>query len=144
MNNNSLHTRALDDIDMREEETEEGVIHGARIEVATFAEGEYVESILIDRARAMEIYGDLGNILSNSRIEKGDAIALAVTERESGTILAALRYWQREGLMSAGDEQDIATDGRRFESLSVDEIDALCERINFGTYDLVKPTGIVS
>src|SRR5882762_5623527 len=130
MSNDSLHTRSLDDIDVREEETEEGVVHGGRIEVATFTGGEYVESILIDRARAMEIYRNLGKILDDSRIEKGDTMAHAFSDREIGTILAALRYWQREGLMSEGEEQDVATDGGRFESLSVDEIDALCERVN--------------
>lgn len=54
----------------------------------------------------------------------------SISNRETATILAALRYWQREGLMSAGDEQDVASDGGRFESLSAEEIDALCERIN--------------
>lgn len=137
---NSQETRSLDDIDVREEETEEGVVNGGRVEVATFAEGEYVESILIDRARAMEVYRDLGSILKHGRAEKGNTIALAVSDRETGTILAALRYWQREGLMSAGHEQDIATDGGRLEPLSVDEIDALSERVNFGNDDRDTPT----
>lgn len=53
-----------------------------------------------------------------------------IFERETATILAALRYWQREGLMSDGDEQDVASDGGRFQSLSAEEIDTLCERIN--------------
>jgi hypothetical protein len=54
------------------------------------------------------------------------------TIRIDATVLAALRYWQREGLLSSGHEQDIATDGGCFESLSSDEIDALCEAINVG------------
>ena len=120
MNNNSLHTRSLDDVDVREEETDEGIVHGGRIEVATFTEGEYVESILIDRARATEIYRNLGKIL-------GDLI---ISERETATILAALRYWQREGSMSAGYERDIETDFDRLKPLSAEEVDALCERIN--------------
>src|ERR1700676_1995863 len=49
-------SRALDDIDAREEEDDEGVVDGGRIEWATFAEGEYVESILVSRARAAAIY----------------------------------------------------------------------------------------
>jgi hypothetical protein len=53
-----------------------------------------------------------------------------ISERETATILAALRYWQREGLMSAGAEQDVASDGERFQALSAEEIDTLCERIN--------------
>jgi hypothetical protein len=48
------------------------------------------------------------------------------------TILAALNYWRREGLMSAGHEQDLATDDGRIHSLSGEEIDALCERIKHG------------
>ena len=63
MNNISLHSRVLDDIDVREEETDAGIGGGGRIEFATFVEGEYVESILIDRNRAMTIYRDLGKLL---------------------------------------------------------------------------------
>lgn len=50
--------------------------------------------------------------------------------RNLATILAALRYWQREGVGSAGHEQDIATDGGTLTALSADEIDELCEAIN--------------
>lgn len=50
--------------------------------------------------------------------------------RELATVLAALRYWRREGLMSAGHEIDIATDGGELEPLNESEIDALCERLN--------------
>ena len=63
MNNISLHSRVLDDIDVREEETDAGIVAGGRIEFATFVEGEYVESILIDRNRAMTIFRDLGKLL---------------------------------------------------------------------------------
>jgi hypothetical protein len=51
-------------------------------------------------------------------------------KRQSATILAALRYWQREGLMSSGHEQDIATDGNSIDALDAEDIDALCEQIN--------------
>ena len=54
----------------------------------------------------------------------------ALSGRESATILAALRYWQREGLGSVGSEHDIADDHGRFKPLSVADIDQLCERIN--------------
>jgi hypothetical protein len=54
------------------------------------------------------------------------------SQREMATILAALRYWQREGLLSGGREQDIATNEDRLRALSAEEIDALCERINCG------------
>lgn len=53
-----------------------------------------------------------------------------ISRRETATMLAALRYWQREGLMSSGHEQEIATDNGRFRSLSAPAIDLLCERIN--------------
>jgi hypothetical protein len=128
MNHSSLYSRPLDDIDVRAEETEDGVAHGDRIEVGTFAEGEYVESILLDRARALEIYRDLGEIL-------GDRFT---SERETATILAALRYWQREGSLSAGHERDIETDLDRLEPLSAGEIDALCERLNCRDDDRLK------
>lgn len=49
--------------------------------------------------------------------------------RAFATVLAALRYWQREGLFSDGAEQDIATDGG-IPPMSADEIDVLCEELN--------------
>jgi hypothetical protein len=52
-----------------------------------------------------------------------------IADRQNATILAALRFWRRGGLMSAGHEQDIATDNGRFPSLSAEEIDVLCEQI---------------
>ncbi len=56
-----------------------------------------------------------------------------VTARERDTIIAALRYWQREGRHTSGVEIDIAENGREGPGarLSNDEIDALIEnRIN--------------
>ena len=52
------------------------------------------------------------------------------SERETATILAALRYWQRTGSTGGTLERDIATDCDGLEPLSREEIDALCERIN--------------
>lgn len=53
-----------------------------------------------------------------------------LTSRELATVLAALRYWQREGIHSGGHEQDIATDGDGLIPLTGSEIDELCERLN--------------
>jgi hypothetical protein len=62
--------------------------------------------------------------------EKNVGASITFSERETATILAALRYWQREGSMSAGHERDIETDFDRLKPLSAEEVDALCERIN--------------
>lgn len=53
--------------------------------------------------------------------------------RTLGTVLAALRYWQREGMHAYRDETDIATDGGTIDPLSAAEIDVLCETINCDT-----------
>lgn len=53
-----------------------------------------------------------------------------LSERELATVLAALRYWQREGLHSSGHEIEIATNGGTLAAMAEGEIDALCERIN--------------
>lgn len=55
-----------------------------------------------------------------------------VNEREIGTLLAALRYWQsRQTGRSAGAMlDDIASNGGDFAPLNENEIDDLCERIN--------------
>lgn len=67
--------------------------------------------------------------------ESSDSQATAATPvfntRELATVLASLRYWQREGLLSERHELNIATKGGELSSLSVDEIDSLCERLNF-------------
>lgn len=49
------------------------------------------------------------------------------TERETATILAALRQWQKA---PAWEFNDIATNGERYKVLSDGEIGKLCERIN--------------
>lgn len=80
----------------------------------------------------LDLFSDLSNILNDAgyvaNIEEVDIPGLAFTDREADTILAALRYWQREGLMSAGHERDIAEE--HGDALNADEIDDLCERIN--------------
>ena len=67
-----------------------------------------------------------------------------LTERELGTVLAAIRFWQNHGPPRPNsmfdrldsDEQDaldeIRTGSRRFDPLTADEIDDLCERLNTG------------
>jgi hypothetical protein len=57
-------------------------------------------------------------------------VMAALDARELNTVLAALRYWQRTWHDGASeDEIDIASvEG----SLSADEIDMLCERLNTG------------
>lgn len=55
---------------------------------------------------------------------------MQLDSRQLATILAALRYWQREGFMSSGHEMDIATDGGILRPLNGAEIDLLCERLN--------------
>jgi len=60
-------------------------------------------------------------------------MAWNLDRRELATMLAALRYWQREGLMSSGSEHDIATcadDDYQCEPLDASEIDELCEDLN--------------
>lgn len=56
---------------------------------------------------------------------------LSLTSRERDTVLAALRYWQREGLMSCGHEIELAENDHS-NPLNASEIDDLCERINCG------------
>jgi hypothetical protein len=53
-----------------------------------------------------------------------------LNDRELGTVLAALRYWQRCGDFAGDDIQAIATSEGQFDELSGAEIDALCIRLN--------------
>ena len=63
---------------------------------------------------------------------------LEVDNREFATIIAALRYWQRNGELDREEgtiippmqEYDVATDCGEFEPLTADEIDKLCEQLN--------------
>lgn len=63
-----------------------------------------------------------------------DGDFLHVTDQETATILAALRYYQHCGMGEPNNRPDwlheIATNGD-VTSLDANEIDALCERINF-------------
>lgn len=62
--------------------------------------------------------------------------------RQLSTALAALRFWQREGLTGAGGEHDVATDGGTIEPLSAHEIDELCEAINNPSVDAVARAAV--
>lgn len=59
-----------------------------------------------------------------------------LNEEELATILAALRFYQSEGMGNPDNRsdaiQEIATNAGELTSLDSDDIDALCERINSG------------
>jgi ribosomal protein L12E/L44/L45/RPP1/RPP2 len=61
--------------------------------------------------------------------QKKRHINISITEREHATILAALRLWQEGDEHNRGDLRDVAEAAGV--PLGNDEIDALCERINF-------------
>src|ERR1017187_10488241 len=67
-------------------------------------------------------------------------ITMQFNERHTATILAALRYWQREGITSCGHEGSIACNGGDIAPLTVTEIDDLCERINFADGKPAEPS----
>ena len=100
----------------------------------THAEVEHWMSDMEDEADRLWHEANDEPELDNSPNTAIDANAKwsALNSAELATVLAALRYWQREGLMSAGCEQDIATDGGRLEPLTEGQIEALCERLNCG------------
>ena len=56
---------------------------------------------------------------------------MSIMKREHATILAALRLWQEADEHNRGDLRDTAEEAGV--SLSNEEIDVLCERINFNT-----------
>ncbi len=63
-----------------------------------------------------------------------------LSDRELATVLAGLRYWQRHGarqMLTSGNrllEDDIATSGGTLQPLTVEEIDALCDRLNLAAH----------
>ena len=61
--------------------------------------------------------------------QKKRSVRISITEREHATILAALRLWQEADEHKRGDLRDIAEAAGI--PLSNEEIDVLCERINF-------------
>ena len=67
----------------------------------------------------------------------------SLNAREHATVMAALRFWQRHWATFGSDgdyrenipEQDLATDGGSWKALDAEEIDALCEALNFNSDD---------
>lgn len=73
--------------------------------------------------------------MTNPKIVPAQIVVL-VENREQATILAALRHYQQALLSnrpSLTDFVEIASDGGAVPPLSADEIDELCETVNFGT-----------
>jgi len=67
--------------------------------------------------------------------------------RELATVLAALRYYQSENLQDDGavaDQAagDIASDSGRFQPLTREEVDGLCERLNSPPVPPATPKGL--
>ena len=63
--------------------------------------------------------------------QKKRGFIISITEREHATILAALRLWQEADEHNRGELRDIAE--AACVPLSNEEIDVLCERINFNS-----------
>nr|WP_220181554.1 hypothetical protein [Pseudomonas putida] len=62
--------------------------------------------------------------------------AVLVDDREQGTILASLRHYQeflRSGESAAPGLLDIASNSGQLTPLSIQEIEGLCEKVNFGS-----------
>lgn len=59
---------------------------------------------------------------------------MRLTDRETSTVLAALRYWQlrQTGKAPVSDFDDLASNGGALVPLDPQEVDQLCEKINFG------------
>jgi hypothetical protein len=59
----------------------------------------------------------------------------AVSDEERHTVIAALRFWQQQGMCDpnnrSDDFQDLATNGDEVTSLCDEELDALVENLNF-------------
>jgi len=67
----------------------------------------------------------IGEMVGNA-----ESLPAPFTDRELATILASLRYWQRD--LAANEEGPISEHFNEHTPLTVDEIDELCERINCG------------
>jgi hypothetical protein len=68
-----------------------------------------------------------------------DYVLPPVNSRELGTVLAGLRYWQRD-MPGSKDLQMIATDDGEHVPLDEDEIDNLCEHLNCARPFMVRVT----
>jgi hypothetical protein len=76
--------------------------------------------------------GSDGELWGQYEITSHEIEVQGFTPREHATILAALRYWQRNALQAdqPNPEDDIATCGGTLAIMHPTEIDALCEEIN--------------
>jgi hypothetical protein len=60
---------------------------------------------------------------------------VTLNDREIAAVLTGLRLYQGTDIMGRSDGPallDIATNGDAFDALDLDDVDALCERINCG------------
>jgi hypothetical protein len=103
-----------------------------------------------DDAIVWSVSVGLGNVIaegvrlraSSAHIARAEQLqaanGLALNSRELATVLAALRFWRREQLMSTGGEHAVASGGGRFPQLTAAEIEALCERLNIAQTALLQ------
>jgi len=94
------------------------------------SEDDFVDGMVVGTPTFIEAHTEARMSKSEVRRLKAQGVMPKFSDRELATVLAALRYWQREGLMSDGREQDIAGDDGKFDPLTVIEINELCERLN--------------
>lgn len=67
MDNKGSAPRALDGIDVRNQEDEAGTeIPGGKIEFGLFRNGLYVKSIMLSEAEALKLHAELGKLLDVS------------------------------------------------------------------------------
>jgi hypothetical protein len=69
---------------------------------------------------------------------------MRLNDRQLGTVLAALRFWQRTTVVAPKGplpEDDISTDGGTCNPLDANEIDTLCEELNCGGWRSVSVPG---
>lgn len=60
---------------------------------------------------------------------------IVLSERELATLLAALRRWQQDLEANADSFVDMDHFDERIMPLASEEIDELCERLNFGSHE---------
>lgn len=96
------------------------------------SEGEVVLSLVqMEYEEAVKRAKDVTAMSAENDFKIIGDTSVTLSYREHATMLAALRYYQRD---MADDHDwlhgDIATDGGTLDPLTVEEIDDLCERIN--------------
>lgn len=109
-----------------------------------------LRAALLDAAHALDMIAGSGSTDDGANYARSEATKIlqkinpilrgtqrptlyALDDAEHATILAALRYWQaQDDQMIDDDLANIASNGGTVQPLTAGEIDALCERINFG------------